>query len=394
MILLGPIGLVISMVRELASNWENIREALSGAGIIDGIKRIGASIREFIQPAIDRLIGAWNRVKETVSGFFRNIVNKIKNFFTPVVNWITGIWNTVSNAVVGVFKRMRDAVSTFLEPIFMWISNTWQKIVSFFKDSALIRAIKAIGGTLLSGLLAPIQGLLEILSHIPGLGHLAGRGASKIEELRNNLRGTSRAEVETETTRAIEELGNAPAAVMRATQEVNTPDLSFLDNWDNRNERSRIRGVVDVSGGSPFIPNRVIGGSGAVTANAPPRQPTVSVQEAIKTASAGVTSVLREILAATNRVAVALEAPVTLNFPMPSVPQRHFDAGRLERERADADNPRNIAPITSGERAAYSLRETRETLGIEVTAAQGTEARIVKAPRSPNIQVIHSGSNV
>ncbi|MCL2410071.1 MAG: phage tail tape measure protein [Treponema sp.] len=393
-VLLGPIGLVISMVQELRSNWDNIREVLGGAGIIDGIKRIGTSIREFIQPAIDWLVGAWNRVKETVSGFFRNIGNAIKNFFTPVINWITGIWNAVSNAVVGVFKRIWDAVSTFLEPIFTWISNTWQKIVSFFKDSALIRAIKVIGGTLLSGLLAPIQGLLEILSHIPGLGHLAGRGANKIQELRDNLRGTNRAEVETEATKAIDELGSAPVDVMRTTQDANIPDLSFLDGGLGQNDRSRIRGVVDASGGSPFIPNRVIGGAGTTTTSAQPRQPTVSVQEAIKNATANVTSVLQEILAATNKAAANMEAPTTFNFPFPAMLQQHIDAGRTERERADADNPRNIAPVTSGERTAYSLRETRETLGIEVMAAQGTEARIVKAPRSPNIKVTHSGSNV
>jgi len=347
--------------------------------------------------------------KATIAQKALNLVmkaNPIGLVVTAVGALIVGLvalarnWRRVSDAVRNNAERVLFVVSIFTGPFGLIISmvqelfNNWENVKKAFRDGGILAAIKRIGNTLLSGLLAPAQRLLEILSRIPGLEHLAGQGRDRLQELRDNLRGIDRTEVETQATKKIEEMTSAPEAVTRSAQALNTPDLSFLDNWDNRNERSRIRGVVDVSGGSPFIPNRVIGGSGAAMASTPPRQPAISVQEAIKTASAGVTSVLREILTATNRAAAALEAPVVLNYPMPSLPQRQIDAGRAERERADADNPRNIAPITSGERAAYSLRETRETLGIEVMAAQGTEARIVKAPRSPNIQVIHSGSNV
>jgi hypothetical protein len=53
----------------------------------------------------------------------------------------------------------------------------------------MLGAIKQIGALLVSGLLAPVQGLLEILSNIPGLGYLAGKGADKIQEFRNFLTG-------------------------------------------------------------------------------------------------------------------------------------------------------------------------------------------------------------
>ena len=303
-------------------------------------------------------------------------------------------WRRVTDAVRSNADKVLRVISIFTGPFGLIISmvqelfNNWERVQDAFMDGGLLAAIKKIGGTLLSGLLAPVQGLLEILARIPGLGHLAGQGRDKIQGLRDNLRGIDRSEIEAQATERIEEITSAPAAVERTAQAANTPDLSFLDSWDNRNERSSIRGVVDVSGGSPFIPNRVIGGTGAGATSTPPRQPAVSVQEAIKTASAGVTSVLREILAAANKAVAALEAP------LPTMSQRHIDTGRPERERADTDNPRNIAPVTSGERTAYSLHETRETLGIEVMAAQGTAARIVKAPRSPNIQIIHSGSNL
>jgi hypothetical protein len=49
--------------------------------------------------------------------------------------------------------------------------------------------------------------------------------------------------------------------------------------------------------------------------------------------------------------------------------------------------------VSREERMAYSLQERRETVGIEVSAAQGSQARIVRRPRSPNIRLTTSGGN-
>jgi len=465
-ILYGPIGIVISMIKELVSNWQNIKNALAGAGLFDAIKKIGTSIKDFIKPAIDWLIGVWEKVKAAVSGFFITIGNAVKNFFTPVINWITGIWQTVSTAVIGVFKRIWDAVSTFLQPIFSWIAETWQKIVSFFQNNAIINAIKVIGGTLISGILAPIQGLLEILSNIPGLGRLAGKGADKIQQLRNNLTGRTEQAVPETPAEQLAPIGNTPQAP--TTPDVNYPDLNVPGvNTGGTGSGSRLHGVVDVSGGAraPVIPNLSEGSTpGTYTVNQAVSTPSVSVPDAIAAAASGVTSVLREILASTKAIEVAiktpvpeppaagatamspvtlqadtataapgtdtvlidilaaarsidettikaltaLEAPATITLAVPpavppqaatapftgsNVPQRPINTGRGERERADGDNPRNIPPVTSDQRMAYSLQENRETLGIEVAAAQGTEARVVRRPRSPNIHIINSGGN-
>jgi hypothetical protein len=56
-------------------------------------------------------------------------------------------------------------------------------------------------------------------------------------------------------------------------------------------------------------------------------------------------------------------------------------------------NPRAIAPITQAERAAYSFHEERRTIVIEVAAEKGTAARIVRAPRDADIQLVMSGGN-
>ncbi|MRI64618.1 hypothetical protein EDM00_11570, partial [Ornithobacterium rhinotracheale] len=63
----------------------------------------------------------------------------------------------------------------------------WGKVKDAFTIGGIMGALKQIGKTLLDAVLQPVQQLLEILSYIPGLGHLAGKGASFIEGLRKNL---------------------------------------------------------------------------------------------------------------------------------------------------------------------------------------------------------------
>ena len=67
------------------------------------------------------------------------------------------------------------------------LADNWGKVTSAFKNGGILNGLKAIGLSLLNGLLAPVQGLLEILSNIPGLGYLAQKGADKIAEFRNYL---------------------------------------------------------------------------------------------------------------------------------------------------------------------------------------------------------------
>jgi phage-related protein len=132
-------------------------------------------------------LNVWNTIKNAVSGFFGYIVNAIKSFFVPAIS-----------AIGNFFKNIFNAVYNFIKPALDFITEKWQQIVKPFKGRAIINAIKVIGGTLLSGILAPIQGLLEILSYIPGLGHLAGKGAEKIQEFRNFLKGVDGATVTAE----------------------------------------------------------------------------------------------------------------------------------------------------------------------------------------------------
>lgn len=131
-----------------------------------------------------------------------NIVQTATNFImnlNPVFIIVTGIAALVAIIVV-VIKKYDEwgAAMSLLLGIFMpglmLIINLvqsfrrhWDDIKQAFTDGGFLAGIKMIGLTILDAILMPVQQLLEILSHIPGLGQLAQFGADKIEELRGNL---------------------------------------------------------------------------------------------------------------------------------------------------------------------------------------------------------------
>ena len=324
--------------------------------------------------------------------------NPIGFIISLVALLITGLiilarnWDRVTNAIRNNGEKVLAVITIFTGPFGIIISmvrellTNWHRVVDAFEDGGILGAIKQIGRTLLSGVLAPMQGLLEILSNIPGLGHLAGRGADKIAGMRNSLLGEG-SDITANTRQRRQMERDAAVTVTadydlmayeRAIKSLETPnidfDMPYFSMPDLNMGGSRIRGVVDISSGATatHIPNFSRGNTPGSIIQNQPVAPTVSVQEAIRTAAYGTNGILRDILAST----------------------RAIETGRIEREHAENENPRNIPPITREERIAHTIQEHRETLAIEVAAAQGTQARIVRAPKSPNIQLVHSGGNI
>lgn len=61
------------------------------------------------------------------------------------------------------------------------------KVKEFFTGGGFITALKNIGAAILSFVLTPIENLLGVLSHIPGIGKYIGMGADKISGLKASL---------------------------------------------------------------------------------------------------------------------------------------------------------------------------------------------------------------
>jgi TP901 family phage tail tape measure protein len=296
--------------------------------------------------------------------------------------------------------------------------SNWDNIVKAFRDGGILAGILRIGGTILSGLLMPIQALLELLSNIPGMGDLAGKGAEKIQELRNFLKGTSDIANTAQNRKANEK---SPAdeidEMMKkySTSDIDelmkqytdmspydipgfgipgTPDFSSATGVDGK---SKLHGVVDISVGA--IPD--IDGEGTYTTTS-----AVDNASAPGTATSALTSYVISIAATLQRIdasvsLISRSLPPVARAELPAIaatgaatrtslalPQVNTGGGG-----PDYHNPRDISPVTQAERMVYNLGERRNTIVIEVAAEKGTAARIVRAPRDVDIQLVASGGN-
>lgn len=99
----------------------------------------------------------------------------------------------------------------------MTIKRYWDSIVDAFSNGGFLEGIKQIGKALLDMVLYPVQQLLELLSNIPSLGDLAGKGADFIKDMRANLNmidpeksDENESEGESLVDQGMRELGLAP----------------------------------------------------------------------------------------------------------------------------------------------------------------------------------------
>lgn len=109
-----------------------------------------------------------------------------------VMNWdkVTAAMQVAWDWIKNVASMIGDGLVSAFQAVVGWIEKIgekWEMVKQVFTGGGLINGLKSIGLTLLSAVLAPIQGLLQLLSHIPGLGHLAKMGADSIANLRAGL---------------------------------------------------------------------------------------------------------------------------------------------------------------------------------------------------------------
>jgi len=113
----------------------------------------------------------------------------IKKTGIAIKDWIISALKTAGRWIADTGQKF----TFLLGPLGMIVSaiieliKQWDNIKSAFKDNGFLGGILAIGKALVSSLMAPIQGFLELVSKIPGVGKLAAGGALKIQELRDNL---------------------------------------------------------------------------------------------------------------------------------------------------------------------------------------------------------------
>ena len=101
-------------------------------------------------------------------------------------------WDEWGASIMALASIVGSFFLKFLGPIGLAISfvvslyKNWQMVSDAFTNGGFIDGLFAIGKVILDVLLAPIQQLLELLSHIPGLD-IAGDFAKDIEGFRSDL---------------------------------------------------------------------------------------------------------------------------------------------------------------------------------------------------------------
>ena len=111
-------------------------------------------------------------------------------------------WDDITAAIARCWdwvKKNQEAVlgiiAVFTGPFGFIISivrefwNEWDRITQSFTNGGIIAGLKQIGATILSALLAPLQGVFELLGKIPGVGKHFENFATNIESFRNQIKG-------------------------------------------------------------------------------------------------------------------------------------------------------------------------------------------------------------
>jgi TP901 family phage tail tape measure protein len=384
---------------------------------------------------------------------------------------IITIGTVIGVIVAGPIGLLVGAIGLLISGI-MEVVRGWGTVTKAFESGGILGALKQIGALLLSGILAPIQGLLETLTKIPGVEKLLGPAVNAIKNFRQNLTGID----ETATVHTkIEEpptsnLDADMAALMGQYQVampgIDMPDIAMPDiSTPIDGGKSKIHGVVDIAEGAASIPSiggepitkTAANGATAAASGAPSTAliaatvtgiaalirnidgnitaivsrytqtaivattipignasasiapegfaeavniPGVPDTETVSAAISSITAILKNIdngvLLIVSRTAAVISTAASPRmagnvprFASPPLPRLY--TGNDENDAAAASGARNIAPITQGERMAYRLEERRETVAIEVSAARGSEARIIRAPRDMDIELTSSG---
>jgi len=111
-------------------------------------------------------------------------------------------WDDITAAMARCWdwvKKNQEAVlgiiAVFTGPFGFIISivrefwDEWDRITQAFTNGGIIAGLKQIGATILSALLAPLQGVFELLGKIPGVGKHFENFAANIESFRNQIKG-------------------------------------------------------------------------------------------------------------------------------------------------------------------------------------------------------------
>ena len=172
---------------------------------------------------VAELLGAVIGTVKTIMTVF-TVVVKILNaaFIASPIGWfVLGIgaliaavilcikyWDAITAALSRAWewiKKNQEAilnlVTIFTGPFGVIISivrefwNEWDRITQAFTNGGIIAGLKQIGATILSALLAPLQGIFELIAKVPYIGEPFKAMAGGIDKFRDTIKGVDGTEI-------------------------------------------------------------------------------------------------------------------------------------------------------------------------------------------------------
>jgi TP901 family phage tail tape measure protein len=340
------IGALIAAIVLCAKNWDKITAALQVAW--EWIKNVAGIIW-------DGLCNAFN----SLTGFIQRNSEKVLAFIT--------IFTGPFGFIISIVKELKD---------------NWGAIVEAFKTDGIIAGFKKLGGVILSAVLAPIQGLLEVLAKIPGADKLLGPTVEKIQDFRNNLKG-----IETENT-VVQNI--VPGSITNPVPKTLTQTV---------NTRASFPGETTTV---PPQLNRVTPPAITRTTMAPipaPRVDPVTIRvgkveglnKQLRGLTADVTVVKNIVPGKINSVTPPIVDRTRMVTATQAIPS--FSGVNLNNRTITAAAAAPTPPMTTAEQYYYTERTSREQVDIGIKTEPGTTATIARRPRSPNVLVSASGRN-
>jgi TP901 family phage tail tape measure protein len=342
MAVIAAVALLVAGIVLLVKNWEKVKEAFVIAGIW---------IKTFFEDFGNRVRGLW----ESVAGFFKTVCARISDFFKNL--WI-GITDVAARAA-GWFSNVWSGVAETFASAWNWASNFFTSIWEGFKNaiSNFIEWLTPVVNFIIAPFVAIGNAIGFVIDKVDGWidknAKKANAAVAAYKDAKKAGEGAGVKAVETATGAGVIKV---PAGFAAPVFDLSGFDGSAGSAMSGTGGKSKIHGVYDISGAAPALG----GGSGSRF----PGGMADAARSAVDTAVQSILTLVRSIDGNIARIAAWTFAPEGALVP---------------------------APVTQGERTAYSLQERRETAVIELRAAQGTEAEIIRAAPETNIRLIRSG---
>lgn len=166
----------------LVAGWGAFKAAMVAAAVIQPIIAFAGAVRALMvaQQGMNVAQAAFNVLASA------NPIGLIATGIAALTALIVaGIkhWDTWGKVVVGGLFPIVSVVKT--------LYDNWERLKNSFKEGGFLEGIKTLFGTILSGLLAPLQGLLDAIGNIPGIGIPFQNAADKMAEFQASLMGAS-----------------------------------------------------------------------------------------------------------------------------------------------------------------------------------------------------------